>query len=229
MTAAAPSSRTTRNREGKPPRSPLPAVSRSAVMPRWKRALDLAVAGSTLVALTPLFAVLTVIVRLDSRGPSFFAQTRIGLNGEPFTCWKFRSMYTDAEERLALLADRNEAAGPLFKMRDDPRCTRSGRFLRKTSLDELPQLWNVLVGDMSLVGPRPPLPSEVQRYEHRHYRRLRGVPGITGLWQVRARERHNFEEMVELDVEYLDHVSLASDLRILASTIPVVLRGSGSH
>ncbi len=198
-------------------------------MPWWKRCLDIGVASVALVLLSPLFLVLALAVRLDSAGPVFFGQERVGRGGRRFTCWKFRSMCADAEDRLARLAEGNQARGPMFKMQDDPRRTRVGRVLRKSSLDELPQLWNVLRGEMSLVGPRPPLPREVEQYEPRHMARLAGVPGITGLWQVRARHHHDFEEMYELDVQYLEALSFINDLRIVLATVPAVLFGRGSH
>lgn len=197
--------------------------------PRWKRLMDVIVSSIALAALAPVFAVVAVVVRLDSRGPSLFRQRRVGYGGREFTCYKFRSMYVDAEERLAHLAHLNEANGHVFKIRNDPRRTRVGKVLRKTSIDELPQFWNVLRGDMTLVGPRPPLPTEVQQYEARELARLRGVPGITGPWQVSARERHDFAEMVELDLDYLENISFGRDCRILLATIPAVLGARGSH
>lgn len=214
-----------------PPTLAAPAtfIPRELPLPRWKRAMDLAGASLALVLLSPLFLALVVLVRLDSRGPAFFGQRRIGVNGRPFICWKFRSMCENAEQQLELLAGRNDARGQIFKLRDDPRRTRVGRLLRRSSLDELPQLWNVLRGEMSLVGPRPPLPSEVARYEPHCWVRLRGTPGMTGLWQIRARHRHDFDEMVRLDAEYFDHLSLGNDLKILLLTIPVVLSGRGAH
>ncbi len=198
-------------------------------MPRWKRVMDVLLAGAALLVLAPVFAVLAVLVKVDSPGPAIFRQRRVGRGGIEFTCLKFRSMYVDAEERLAALAHLNEARGHVFKMRDDPRRTRIGKVLRKTSLDELPQFWNVLRGDMTLVGPRPPLVTEVERYESRERQRLRGTPGITGLWQVSARERHDFEEMLELDLAYLESISFARDCRLLLATIPAVLGARGSH
>jgi lipopolysaccharide/colanic/teichoic acid biosynthesis glycosyltransferase len=213
-------------------RQDAPATDRLTVarpMPAWKRGIDLVVASASLLLLAPLFALLALIVHLDSPGPVFFGQVRVGRDGRHFTCWKFRSMCADAEDRLTRLTAENQARGPMFKMQDDPRRTRSGKLLRKSSLDELPQLWNVLRGEMSLVGPRPPLPREVGQYEPRHYARLAGVPGITGLWQVRARHHHDFEEMYELDVQYLQHLSFINDMRILLATVPAVLCGRGSH
>ncbi len=191
--------------------------------------MDVAVSAVALVLLSPLFALVALVVKIDSRGPAFFGQERLGVNGHVFVCWKFRSMQQDAESLLPFLAERNQANGLIFKIKDDPRRTRVGKVLRKTSIDELPQLWNVLRGEMSLVGPRPPLPSEVERYEPDYWARLRGVPGITGLWQVRARHRHDFEEMLRMDLEYLEEIRFLTDLRILLLTIPAVILARGSH
>ena len=170
-----------------------------------------------------------VAIRLDSPGPAIFKQTRVGRGGAEFTCFKFRSMQVDAESKVDMLRDKNEATGPLFKMRHDPRRTRVGRFVRRTSLDELPQLWNVLRGEMSLIGPRPNLPSEVQEYEPWHLRRLEVPPGITGLWQVSGRSDLSFDEMVLLDVYYIENWSPILDLQILLKTIPTVVFGSGAY
>ncbi|MCK9485359.1 MAG: sugar transferase [Dehalococcoidia bacterium] len=204
-------------------------IPRARPLPWWKRSIDVAVSAVGLVLLAPFFGLVAIVVRLDSAGSAFFGQERMGANGSTFICWKFRSMHQDAEAQAPLLAARNQANGLIFKMKDDPRRTRVGKVLRKTSIDELPQLWNVLRGEMSLVGPRPPLPSEVERYEPEHWARLRGVPGITGLWQVRARHRHDFTEMLEMDLEYLEDISPVNDLRILLLTIPAVLMARGSH
>lgn len=198
-------------------------------LPRWKRAMDIVLSGLALLALAPLFAVVAIIVRLDSPGPAVFRQPRIGHGGREFTCFKFRSMYVDAEERLQSLTHLNEASGHVFKIREDPRRTRSGKILRKTSLDELPQFWNVLRGDMTLVGPRPPLCAEVEHYGPRDRMRLRGMPGITGPWQVSARENHDFAEMLELDLAYLEDMSFLRDCKILLATVPAVIRARGSH
>ncbi len=211
------------------PAMPVGFVPRSRPLPWWKRSMDVVIAAVALAVLSPLFGVLALLVRLDSPGPAFFGQVRLGANGRPFTCWKFRSMHEGAEARLTELAEKNQANGHIFKMKDDPRRTRVGKLLRKTSLDELPQLWNVLRGEMSLVGPRPPLPSEVERYEPAHWARLRGVPGITGLWQVRARHRHDFQEMLQMDLEYLEDITFQRDLRIILMTIPAVLLARGAH
>lgn len=198
-------------------------------LPRWKRGMDVVGATLALAVFAPLFALTGLLVRLDSPGPALFRQRRIGTGGREFECLKFRSMYVDAEERREAVAHLNEATGHVFKIRDDPRRTRVGKVLRKTSVDELPQFWNVLRGDMTLVGPRPPLPSEVALYEPHERARLRGVPGITGPWQVSAREHHDFQEMLALDVEYLENVSFLRDCRILLATIPAVLGARGSH
>jgi exopolysaccharide biosynthesis polyprenyl glycosylphosphotransferase len=206
---------------------------REPVLRDWqvltKRALDVALASLGLIALSPIFLVIAVAIRLDSPGPIIFRQRRIGKGGAEFTCLKFRSMCVDAEARVADLKGHNEATGPLFKIRRDPRRTRVGRFLRRTSLDELPQLWNVLRGEMSIVGPRPALASEVQEYAAWHERRLEVAPGITGLWQVSGRSDLTFDEGVLLDVYYIENWSLFLDLRILLKTIPSVLLGSGAY
>lgn len=190
--------------------------------------MDVALSGLGLLGLLPFLVIVAIAIKLDSPGPVFFAQTRLGLNGTPFRCLKFRSMRMGAEQEQSQLEAFNEAEGPIFKMRDDPRLTRVGRLLRRMSLDELPQLWNVLRGDMSLVGPRPPLPSEVERYEDWHHRRLEVVPGITGLWQVSGRSELNFDEMVMLDLYYIENWSLALDIQILARTLPTVLAARGA-
>lgn len=197
-------------------------------MPRWKRAIDIAAASVLLLVTLPLMLLLAGLVSLTSRGGSFYAQVRIGHGGRAFTCFKFRTMVRDADRLKPTLLDDNEASGPLFKMRRDPRCTTIGTILRKTSLDELPQLLNVLRGEMSLVGPRPPLPAEVAQYEPHHFARLSVVPGMTGLWQVTARKRHDFADMVALDAQYAANLGFLGDVRILLRTLPTVLRGDGS-
>ncbi|HET8538662.1 MAG TPA: sugar transferase [Anaeromyxobacter sp.] len=194
-----------------------------------KRALDVALSALALLALSPVFLAVAIAIRLDSPGPVFFRQRRVGMNGREFTLLKFRSMYRDAHARLEALRTRNEVSGPVFKMRDDPRVTRVGRLIRRTSIDELPQFWNVLRGEMSVVGPRPPLPSEVQRYERRHLRRLSVKPGITCTWQVSGRSAIGFDRWMELDLSYIDNWSLWHDVKILARTIPAVLTGRGAH
>jgi exopolysaccharide biosynthesis polyprenyl glycosylphosphotransferase len=196
---------------------------------RAKRAFDIVAATLLLILLSPLLALLALIIRLDSKGPVIFRQTRCGKDGKLFIFYKFRGMVADAEARQAEFDHLNEAQGPIFKMKHDPRVTRVGRVLRRTSLDELPQLWNVLRGEMSLVGPRPPLPKEVERYEAWHQARLRAVPGITGLWQVSGRSHLGFDEMTRLDIEYLNVWSLALDLRILVRTVVAVVFAHGAY
>lgn len=195
-----------------------------------KRLLDVLVSGVLLVILLPFFLLLALMIRLESPGPILFRQTRVGRWGELFTMWKFRSMYADAEARKAELLKQNEMqGGVIFKMRDDPRVTRIGRIIRKTSIDELPQLWNVLKGDMSLVGPRPPVPSEVNEYSLADRRRLEVIPGITCIWQVSGRSEIPFDQQVELDVEYIQSQSLWTDIKLLLKTIPALLLGKGAY
>jgi lipopolysaccharide/colanic/teichoic acid biosynthesis glycosyltransferase len=193
-----------------------------------KRILDVLASGAALLVLSPLLLGIAIAIRLESPGPVFYVSTRLGRRARPFPFVKFRSMVQDAEARRAQLDELNEMDGPVFKIRNDPRMTRVGRLLRKSSLDELPQFWSVLRGQMSLVGPRPPIPAEVEQYEHWQRRRLAVTPGITCLWQVRGRNRISFEEWMRLDAEYVDHLSLRLDLQILLQTIPAVLRGSGA-
>lgn len=190
-----------------------------------KRMLDVLVSVVALVLLSPVFAAIAVAIVRDDGRPILFRQERLGLHGRPFKVIKFRTMSRDAEDRLAGLQHRNEINGSAFKMTDDPRVTGIGRFLRRTSLDELPQLINVLRGEMSLVGPRPPLPGEVDGYDLWHRRRLSMKPGITGLWQVRARREPEFDRWVAADLEYIDRWSLWLDFKILARTIPAAVQG----
>jgi lipopolysaccharide/colanic/teichoic acid biosynthesis glycosyltransferase len=168
-------------------------------------------------------------VRLESPGPILFRQTRVGKYGSTFTCYKFRSMYIDAEQRLEELRALNEADGPVFKMKSDPRVTRVGSIIRKLSIDELPQIFNVLKGEMSLVGPRPALPSEVAQYTYDQVRRLHAIPGITGLQQVSGRSNIDFQRWVELDLQYISEQSLLKDIEILIRTIPAVLFSRGAY
>jgi exopolysaccharide biosynthesis polyprenyl glycosylphosphotransferase len=193
-----------------------------------KRILDLVLGAVLLVPAAIVVAVCALVVRIDSPGPAFFRQCRVGLRGREFTIWKLRTMRIDAEDERSVLDARNEAQGPLFKIQKDPRVTRVGGFLRRTSLDELPQLINVLAGHMSLVGPRPPLPREVARYDDRLGRRLLVKPGITGLWQVSGRSSLSFEEYVRYDLMYVQNWSIALDFYILAKTIPAVLFRRGA-
>jgi exopolysaccharide biosynthesis polyprenyl glycosylphosphotransferase len=194
-----------------------------------KSGFDKACAAAALLLLAPLFAVIAISIRLADHGPVFFRQTRIGKDGRAFTLYKFRSMVPDAEQRKSQLAIYNEADGILFKIREDPRVTRPGAWLRRWSLDELPQLINVLIGDMSLVGPRPALPDEVARYHHHMRRRLVVKPGITGLWQVSGRSDLSQEEAERLDLYYVENWSLALDLQVLGKTGSAVMRGSGAY
>jgi lipopolysaccharide/colanic/teichoic acid biosynthesis glycosyltransferase len=170
-----------------------------------------------------------LLIRLDSPGPVIFRQTRIGRNGRPFEFLKFRTMVLNAEELKEQLMAQNERQGIAFKMKRDPRMTRVGRWLRKTSLDELPQFWNVLRGEMSLVGPRPAVPEEVSQYEPWQRRRLEVMPGITGLWQATGRSNTTFDEMVRLDIYYAEHWSVALDIRIMLLTIPAIVSGLGAY
>jgi len=195
-----------------------------------KRAFDLAVGGGLLLASGPALALLALAVRLDSRGAVFYRQRRVGEGGAQFDMWKLRSMHDDADSRVHEVAHLDIHNGGLhFKVPGDPRVTRVGRFLRRTSLDELPQFWNVVRGDMSLVGPRPPLPSEVLRYGRREAARLRVPGGLTGLWQVSGRSRLSFEECIRLDRVYIARRSLWLDARIVAKTVFVMLKGDGAY
>ncbi len=194
-----------------------------------KRAFDILASALALLLLSPLLAAIAVAIKLECRGPIFFRQRRVGLNGRTFEIVKFRSMHVDAEARLEELLAHNEMTGPVFKMTRDPRVTRVGQLIRRTSLDEFPQFWNVLLGDMSVVGPRPPLPSEVRRYKRWQRRRLSVKPGITCIWQVSGRNEIDFERWMELDLEYIDGWSLWSDLHICLKTIPAVLGARGAR
>jgi len=194
-----------------------------------KRAMDFVLALLALVLCAPLMALIALLIKLDSPGPVLFAQVRVGRGGRLFTLYKFRSMRLGAEAEQAALLDRNEATGPLFKIRDDPRLTRVGRWLRRLSLDELPQFYNILRGEMSLVGPRPPVPAEVEQYEDWHHKRLEVAPGVTGLWQVSGRSDLTFDEMVMLDLFYAENWTLGLDLKILLRTIPTVIMGTGAY
>jgi exopolysaccharide biosynthesis polyprenyl glycosylphosphotransferase len=194
-----------------------------------KELVERPLAALLLVLLSPLVLLIVLAIRLDSPGPALYRQTRIGRDGVGFTMLKFRTMVTDADARLAELAAQNEADGKLFKLRRDPRITRVGALLRKSSLDELPQLVNVVMGDMSLVGPRPALPSEVVRYDHDECRRLALKPGITGLWQVSGRSDLSWEESVRLDLKYVDNWSLSQDLALLVRTVRAVLTHRGAY
>jgi exopolysaccharide biosynthesis polyprenyl glycosylphosphotransferase len=194
-----------------------------------KRVLDVVLAGLGLLATLPLWLVIVVAIRLDSPGSAFFVQERVGIHGRRFRFYKFRSMYADAERRIAELQSSNEVSGPVFKMRSDPRVTRIGLLLRRTSLDELPQLLNVLKGEMSLVGPRPPLPKEVEQYRPNDAIRLSVKPGLTCLWQISGRSTVGFDEWMEFDREYIRRMSLQFDLTILLRTVWAVLSCRGAY
>ncbi len=194
-----------------------------------KRCVDVVGSASALLLLSPVMLAAAVAVKLSSPGPVLFRQQRAGLGGRPFTFYKFRSMSADAEARKKELLSRNEQTGPVFKIAADPRITRVGRFLRRTSIDELPQLWNVLRGDMSLVGPRPPILAEVKDYERWQRRRLEIAGGLTCIWQVSGRSSILFNDWVRLDLRYVEQASPLTDLRLLARTIPAVLTCRGAH
>jgi exopolysaccharide biosynthesis polyprenyl glycosylphosphotransferase len=194
-----------------------------------KRIIDFAVSLTLIVLLSPLFLVVAIFIKFTSPGPVFFVQKRLGLSKRRFSIYKFRTMVVDAEKKMHELEDLNEVSGPVFKMRKDPRITPVGRFLRKTSIDELPQLFNVLKGEMSLVGPRPLPVRDYEGFDQDwQRRRFSVVPGITCLWQVNGRSSVSFEQWMELDMQYIDQWSLWLDLKILARTIPAVLKGSGA-
>lgn len=195
-----------------------------------KRLFDIVLASLLLVLSSPLTLAVALLIRLDSPGPVLFCQVRVGRWGRLFPMWKFRTMYVDAEQRLAILHTHNEMAGGVtFKMRRDPRITRVGRFLRRSSIDEVPQLWNVLLGHMSLVGPRPALPHEVDKYSLEDRRRLEVIPGITCLWQISGRSELPFPKQVKLDVQYIESHSLWQDIKILLKTVPAVFLGRGAY
>lgn len=216
--------------------SPPESVTRSPEAPKnergyllLKRGLDIVVAGGALVLLSPVFVLIAIAIAIDNPGPILFSQTRIGRNNEPFRFYKFRSMVKNAPALQAQLEAKNEAAGPIFKMRRDPRVTRVGRILRKYSLDELPQIFSVLRGQMSLVGPRPHLPSEVAKYEDYQRQRLTVQPGLVCLREVYGRSELTFERWIELDLQYIACRSLRTDLKILLRLVPAVLCGRGAY
>ena len=195
-----------------------------------KRLMDIVFSALGMMLLSPVFLAIAVAVKASSPGPVFFSQTRVGRYGRNFKFYKFRSMRQDAEaQKVALLAQNESADGVIFKMKNDPRITKVGRFLRRTSLDELPQLWNVFIGDMSLVGPRPPVPSEVQEYTLEDRKRLDVIPGITCLWQIQGRSEIPFNEQVRLDKEYILAPSVWKDIVILLKAIPAIIGGKGAY
>ena len=187
-----------------------------------KRAIDIIGAGSGLLLLSPVIAIVACAVKFTSKGPIFFSQKRVGKNGKIFEMYKFRSMVVNAEELKEKLVHQNEMSGPMFKMKDDPRVTKIGKFIRKTSIDELPQLWNVLKGDMSLVGPRPSLPKEVKQFENWMYKRLTVKPGLTCYWQVSGRNNIDFEDWMKLDISYVESRNLWIDIKLILKTVFVL-------
>ena len=201
---------------------------RHAVALAAKRAMDLVLSAVALALLSPWLAIIGMVIRLDSVGPVLYRAPRVGKKGQRFLCYKFRTMVANADSLKEQLRARNERQGPFFKIADDPRVTRVGRVLRRYSLDELPQLWNVLRGEMSLVGPRPHPLDDFERYAPEDSLRLAVTPGVTGLWQVTARRDPSFQRNVQLDLQYIEHWSLAMDLQILCRTVPAVLRGTGA-
>ena len=203
--------------------------SRHGATQAVQRGCDVLFCALALLILWPVFAVIALLIRLDSPGPVLFKQSRVGRDGREFWFYKFRSMVSDAEAQRHLLEMQNERSGPVFKMKNDPRITKVGRVLRKFSLDELPQLINVLKGDMSLVGPRPALPKETDKYTARQRQRLLCLPGVTGLWQVSGRASLSFERSIELDLYYIERQSVVLYFRILLLTIPAVLRAEGAY
>lgn len=195
-----------------------------------KKNIDFLGALMGLIILAPLFLIIALLIKIeDPKGSVFFKQSRVGRNGKEFQMYKFRSMVVDAENILQKLLDKNEVSGAMFKMKEDPRITRIGKFIRKTSIDELPQLWNVVKGEMSLVGPRPPLPREVEEYTEYDKQRLMVIPGCTGLWQVSGRNNLGFKEMVNLDLEYINKRSVLFDLKIILRTFREIVASKNAY
>ena len=194
-----------------------------------KRLIDIICSFVGILVLSPLFIIIAIIIKFTSKGPVFFSQKRVGRNGKEFDMYKFRSMVVNAEELKEKLAAQNEMSGPMFKMKDDPRVTKVGKFIRKTSLDELPQLWNVLKGDMSLVGPRPSLPKEVAQFDEWMYKRLEVKPGLTCYWQVSGRNNIDFEDWMKLDVKYVEERNLWIDIKLIFKTVGVLFGDKNAH
>lgn len=195
----------------------------------FKRIIDIIGAGLGLILLSPIIAIVACAVKVTSKGPIFFSQKRVGKNGELFEMYKFRSMVVNAEELKENLEDQNEMSGPMFKIKDDPRVTKVGKFIRKTSIDELPQLWNVLKGDMSLVGPRPSLPKEVEQFDNWMFKRLSVRPGLTCYWQVSGRNNIDFEDWMKLDVKYVEERNIWIDIKLIFKTIFVLFGDKNAH
>ncbi len=210
------------------PVTPLHRSRSKVISAAFKRIFDIVFSLIALAFAFPIMLLVALAVRLDSEGPVFYISERVGKRGRIFPCFKFRTMVKDAEKKKRELAALNERDGILFKISNDPRITRVGRFLRKYSLDELPQLFNVVRGEMSIVGPRPPIASEVAQYELEHFRRLEVTPGLTGLWQVQARQDSSFDKYIELDTAYVENWSFWLDIKILMRTAMVVVRGTGT-
>ena len=194
-----------------------------------KRIIDIIGAGLGLILLSPIIAIVACAVKVTSKGPIFFSQKRVGKNGELFEMYKFRSMVVNAEELKENLEEQNEMSGPMFKIKDDPRITKVGKFIRKTSIDELPQLWNVLKGDMSLVGPRPSLPKEVEQFDNWMFKRLSVRPGLTCYWQVCGRNNIDFEDWMKLDCRYVDERNLWIDIKLIFKTVFVLFGDKNAH
>ena len=194
-----------------------------------KRFFDICLSTAALVVLSPLLLVIAILIYLEDKGPVIYSQTRIGKDGRAFKLYKFRSMCVDADEKLKDLQKLNERDGPVFKIRDDPRVTKVGKFIRKTCIDELPQLVNIIKGDMSIVGPRPPLPNEVEKYNSYQKQRLLVVPGLTCYWQIQKGEETTFDEWVELDLKYIKERSILLDFRLILLTFKVILSGKGAE
>ena len=194
-----------------------------------KRTIDIIGAGLWLILLSPIIAIVACAVKFTSKGPVFFSQKRVGKNGELFEMYKFRSMVVNAEELKENLEEQNEMSGPMFKIKDDPRITKVGKFIRKTSIDELPQLWNILKGDMSLVGPRPSLPKEVEQFDNWMFKRLSVRPGLTCYWQVSGRNNIDFEDWMKLDVKYVEERNFWIDIKLIFKTVFVLFGDKNAH
>ena len=194
-----------------------------------KRLIDIICSFVGILVLSPLFIIIAIIIKFTSKGPVFFSQKRVGKYGREFDMYKFRSMVVNAEELKEKLAAQNEMSGPMFKMKDDPRVTKVGKFIRKTSIDELPQLWNVLKGDMSLVGPRPSLPKEVEQFDNWMFKRLSVRPGLTCYWQVSGRNNIDFEDWMKLDCRYVDERNLWIDIKLIFKTVFVLFGDKNAH
>lgn len=194
-----------------------------------KRLIDIICSFVGILVLSPLFIIIAIIIKFTSKGPVFFSQKRVGRNGKEFDMYKFRSMVVNAEELKEKLAAQNEMSGPMFKMKDDPRVTKVGKFIRKTSIDELPQLWNILKGDMSLVGPRPSLPKEVAQFDEWMYKRLEVKPGLTCYWQVSGRNNIDFEDWMKLDIRYVEEKNLWIDIKLICKTVFVLFGDKNAH